>query len=161
MSTKKLEFKRLIRKWEYLSEELDDILEMANIANSEFNGKLVGKDPEKYEIKEKEENEEENEKVEMDKKYKKLFRKIVLKSHPDKQNKDLSENEKHELKEIYENVVEAYNAGDPTPLIVYGIKLEIDVEEFEEDIEEIRKSCEGMEKYIKNIQSTSAVPPST
>jgi hypothetical protein len=157
MSTKKIEFKRLIRKWEYLSEELDDILEMANDANSEFNKKLIDKDDEKYKIPEnKEEEDEKPERVEMDKKYKKLFRKIVLKSHPDKQNIDLSEKEKHQLKEIYENTVEAYDRGDPSPLIVYAIKLEINVEEFEEDIEEIRRSCDDMEKYIQNIQSTSA-----
>ena len=158
MSNNKLEFKRLIRKWEYLSEELDDILDMANDANSEFNKRLMEEDDKKYAPPQdkKEDEEEKSERVEMDKKYKKLFRKIVLKSHPDKQQDNLSEKERLELKEIYENTVEAYDRGDPSPLIAYAIKLDINVEEFEEDLEEIKKSCDDMEKYIANIQSTSA-----
>ena len=157
MSTKKLEFKRLIRKYEYLSEELEDILELTNAANSEFNSKLIKEDSEKYSPPDKEEEEEEHkEKVEMDKKYKKLFRKIVIKSHPDKQPKDLSEKEQFKLKEIYENTVEAYDEGDPVPLIVNAIKLDISVEEFEEDIEEIEDACTELEKCIDSLQKTSA-----
>ena len=158
MSTKKLEFKRLIRKYEYLSDELDDILELTNAANSEFNSKLIGEDPEKYSPPDnsEEEEEEDEERVVMDKKYKKLFRKIVIKSHPDKQPKGLSEKEQFELKEIYENTVEAYDEGDPVPLIVNAIKLDISVEEFEEDIEEIEDACTELEKCIDSLQKTSA-----
>ena len=158
MSTKKLEFKSLIRKYEYLSEELEDILELTDAANSEFNSKLINEDSEKYGPPEKkeEEEEEENERVEMDKKYKKLFRKIVIKSHPDKQPSGLSEKEKFELKEIYESTTAAYDEGDPVPLIVNAVKLDIGVEEFEEDIEEIQNACKNLEEYICNLQKTSA-----
>ena len=157
MSSYNINFKRLIRKYEYLCEEMTDIQELASAATREFNQILLGEDRDHYEPNiNVEDDDEAPEKVEMDKKYKKLFRKIVVKCHPDKISKDITEKEALKLKELYETTVEAYDCGDAVPMIVCAVKLEIDVSEFEDDIETIEEACDNIQKYIDEIQSTSA-----
>lgn len=153
-----INFKRLIRKYEYLSEELADVEEMQSSATREFKEALSNtEEKEHYSNKDSDEKEiEELEKKKLPGKYKKLFRKIVVKSHPDKIKEGSSEKEILELKEIYETTVEAYDIGEPTPIIVCAIKLDIDVSDFEEDIEEIQKACDEIETFIDKMQSTSA-----
>lgn len=154
----KSNFKRLVRKYEYLSEELIDIQEMLSEATRNFNKALSGSDnADQYLPDGSEENEDEDkEHIEMISKYKKLFRKIVLKCHPDKISENLSETEKLELRSIYEICTESYELGEPTPLIVCAVKLDIDVSDFEEDIEEIEKSCTDIQRMIDEIQGTAA-----
>ena len=96
----KSNFKRLVRKYEYLSEELIDIQEMLSEATRSFNKALSGSDNADQYLPDgnDEDEDEEKEHVEMSSKYKKLFRKIVLKCHPDKISENLSETEKLELR---------------------------------------------------------------
>ena len=54
---------------------------------------------------------------------KKLYRKIAMKTHPDRFKKSLSENEKEKLVRIYENSTESYNAGVYGELILHGIDV--------------------------------------
>ena len=139
-------FKRLIRKYEYLSDEFTDVEEMNNEASRAFKEALMGTE-EKEQYAEKGDNTEKDkpEKKELPPKYKKLFRKIVIKSHPDKIRGDITEKERLELKDIYETTVEAYDLGEPVPMIVCAVKLEIDVSNFEEDIKEIEDACKELE----------------
>ena len=154
----KSNFKRLIRKYEYLSEELIDVQEMLSEATRNFNKALSGSDNADQYLPDgnDEDEDEDKEHVEMTSKYKKLFRKIVLKCHPDKISENLSETEKLELRSIYEICTESYDLGEPTPLIVCAVKLDIDVSDFEEDIEEIEKSCVDIQNMIDEIQGTAA-----
>ena len=92
----------------------------------------------------------------MSKEYKKLFIKIVIQTHPDKQVEGLSDIEKLKLKEIYDSTIEAWDKGDQPTLISNAVKLDIDVSEFEEDFKEIEEACETIEKTINDIQGTSA-----
>lgn len=155
---KKSNFKRLIRKYEYLSEELEDIQEMHSAATKSFNEALAkSENKDQYLPNEnKPEEDEPKERVEMSSKYKKLFRKIVLKCHPDKITTGMSEKEKLELRALYEIATEAYELGEPTPLIVAAVKLDIDVTDFEEDIEEIESACNDIEEFISQLQGTAA-----
>ena len=152
-----INFKRLIRKYEYLSEEFSDVEEMNGEATRAFKEALMGtEEKEKYSEPVKVDEPEEPEKNELPPKYKKLFRKIVVKSHPDKIRGDITEKERLELKDIYETTVEAYDFGEPVPMIVCAVKLEIDVSNFEEDIKEIEEACDKLEEWIEKMQGTSA-----
>ena len=152
-------FRRLIRKYEYLSEELLDVEEMQAEASRKFKEALSQTEEKEQYLDNKSDDDEEKqepEKRKLDDKYKKLFRKIVIKSHPDKIKNEVSEKEFLELKEIYETTVEAYDIGEPTPIIVCAVKLDIDVSDFEEDIQEIQDACDEIESFIEKMQSTSA-----
>lgn len=164
MSEDDLRFKRVIRKFEYLSEELNDLENLKSKADIEFNGALSGtKEKERFAPKEIDSShvdlndlEDEIEKKEVDKDTKKLFRKIVSKTHPDRLSKDLSKSEKEKARELYETAVEAYNEGEITPLIFAAVKLGLDVSPFKENIKEIEETCEILQKRIDQIQATSA-----
>ena len=157
MAKTNLRFKRVIRRYEYLMEELEDTHEMHSEASMIFNQALAEtEEKEQYAPKNEKTEEEEPERVEMAKEYKKLFRKIVVKCHPDKIDKSLSELEQAQLREWYEIAVEANDIGEPTPLIVIAVKLDIDVSEYEKDVDIIEEYCDNIEKGIEQIQNTSA-----
>ncbi len=158
MEKMNLKFKRVIRRYEYLIEELEDAHDMYSDATREFNMALAKtQDKEYYAPKVDDENTEDvTVKIEMAKEYKKLFRKIVVKCHPDKIDKELSDLEKAKLRDYYETAVTATELGEPTPLIAVAVKLDIDVSAFEKDIGEISTTCEKIEEGIKQFQGTSA-----
>lgn len=165
MSEDDLRFKRVIRKFEYLSEELNDLENLKSKADIEFNGALSGtKEKERFAPKKidtshidiEDLEDEFEERKEVDKDTKKLFRKIVSKTHPDRLDKELSKSEKEEARELYETAVEAYNEGEITPLIFAAVKLGLDVSPFKENIKEIEETCEVLQKRINQIQATSA-----
>ena len=157
MAKTNLRFRRVIRRYEYLMEELEDTHEMFGEATREFNEALANtEDKDYYSPKNEEEEEEEIEKIEMAKEYKKLFRKIVVKCHPDKIDKDASDLERAQLREWYDIAVEAHDIGEPTPLIVIAIKLNIDVSDYEKDVNIIEEYCDNIQKGIEQIQKTSA-----
>jgi len=157
MAKNNLRFKRVIRRYEYLIEELEDTHEMFGEATRTFNEALANtEDKEHYAPKTEDDEEEEVEKIEMAKEYKKLFRKIVVKCHPDKIDKDATDLEKAQLREWYDIAVEAHDIGEPTPLIVIAIKLDIDVSAFEKDVDVIEEYCDNLQKGIEQIQNTSA-----
>ena len=158
MATNNIRFSRILRKYDFLIKELEDVNEMHDEASREFMREVMmekngGEEPEPV-ISEPEE--ETPEKVEMSKEYKKLFRKIVVQTHPDKQIDDLSDTEKLKLKEIYDSTIEAWDKGDQPTLISNAVKLDIDVSEFEEDFKEIEEACVTIEERLGEIQATSA-----
>jgi hypothetical protein len=116
-------------------------------------GKDTGKDPEPILIGE---DEEVPDKIQMESKYKKLFRKIVIETHPDKQVDGLTDSEKIKLVELYDSTIEAYDKGDEATLISNAVKLDLDVSEFEDEFEEIEEACKELETTIQQVQGTSA-----
>lgn len=157
MSSINIRFKRAIRKYEYLIEEISDTHEMLETATRSFNKALYSKEEKEKFSKDDEKTEiPEPNKIKIEPKYKKLYRKIVVKCHPDKIDKSTSEEKQQELLEIYESAVEAYDIGDRTPLIICAYNLKIDISDFEEDIHYVEESCTNLEKSMQAIQSTTA-----
>lgn len=153
-------FSRILRKYDFLIEELEDITEMQGTATREFMrgiAKYKGKDDEEPEpIIIPEEEEETPEKVTLPPKYKKLFRKIVVKTHPDKISHSLPNSERAKLIEIYESTIEAWDKGEEATLISNAVKLDLDVSDFLEEFVEIEEACVELENTINSIQATSA-----
>lgn len=153
-------FSRILRKYDFLIEELEDITEMQGTATREFMrgiAKYKGKDDEEPEpVIVPEEEEETPEKVTLPPKYKKLFRKIVVKTHPDKISNSLPNSERAKFIEIYESTIEAWDKGEEATLISNAVKLDLDVSDFLEEFVEIEEACVELENTINSIQATSA-----
>ena len=153
-------FSRILRKYDFLIEELEDITEMQGTATREFMrgiAKYKGKDDEEPEpVIVPEEEEETPEKVTLPPKYKKLFRKIVVKTHPDKISNSLPNLERAKFIEIYESTIEAWDKGEEATLISNAVKLDLDVSDFLEEFVEIEEACVELENTINSIQATSA-----
>lgn len=171
MGNENRRFNRILRKYNFLINEIEDISEMHVGATSEFMmevSKAKGYKPEKIDPikKENEDNDGDNSKedkenemkkrVTMEPKYKKLYRQLAIASHPDKADKDMSEKEIKYLTEIYHSCAEAYEDGDEATLISKAVEIGLDVTEFEEDFIEIEDACKKLEESINKIQGTSA-----
>jgi hypothetical protein len=103
------------------------------------------------EIKEEEPIENHNDAV-----FKKLFRKIVLKCHPDK-IKSASEKEAQFLKECYENATTANNSYDWGLLLRTASNLDLDLQDIsEEQIQNIKLKNEDLKKEIQKYESSMA-----
>ena len=99
MAANNLRFSRILRKYDFLIQELEDVSELQGEATREFMrdvaiAKSGGDDKDIEPIVIPDEEETSEEKVELPKEYKKLFRKIVIETHPDKQREGLSNAEK-------------------------------------------------------------------
>jgi|TARA_B110000902_G_scaffold70641_1_gene83726 hypothetical protein len=169
ISTNKLIFKRLIREYEFLLEDLVDI-ESANLEiKNEFMKALSDIDDEgiletkemdhmaddwSKNVKESEDLEKETNKHPD---FKKLFRKSVIMCHPDKLEHDLDQERLDVYKEIYEDLVDANETEDWAKLIRCSVKLEIELPESAYDqIESIEHSISKLkEKQINILNSTS------
>jgi hypothetical protein len=161
---KKIQFKRLLTKYESSLEDLEYLREMASEINSEFSSALASKQRQDLfeskkveEMAEDDENKEEPEGGARDPLFKKLFRKIVVQCHPDKMSDDLSIKQKAERLEFYELANQANDEDNMALLIVVAIKLEIELtEEYMEHVEKIEEENEKLNKEIENIQSSVA-----
>jgi hypothetical protein len=156
MQADNLNFKRVIRKYEFLTEELKDVKEIQSKLISSFEEALreKGYSPEPIIQSGHTENSKSTESL-LHGKYKKLFRKVVVLVHPDKIDTNLSEVEKNKYKGFYEDAIKSNITGDITPLLFVAIKLNIDIVEYMGDIESIVNSCNNLEGEIKKIQSSS------
>lgn len=88
-------------------------------------------------------------------KYKKLFRKIVLKTHPDKHPPNISEEEKLNYLNIYHNIIKDFEDEKYYSVLKYAIslKIEIDLEEFSTEIGSIKENNKFLESEIKTLQN--------
>ena len=159
---KKIEFKRMIKKYESSLEDLQYLKEMSSEINSEFNSALAGKKREDvFENKEVEKLAEKKEKTkenpDRDPLFKKLFRKIVVLCHPDKLDSDLSIKKKAEYLDFYENANKANDENNWALLITVAIKLEIELsDKYIEHVENISIESDKIQKQINNIQNSIA-----
>ena len=158
MQPDNLNFKRVIRKYEFLTEELKDVKEIQSKLITPFEealreGGYIPPEP-VINTGDTENNETSTESL-LSGKYKKLFRKVVVIVHPDKFNDDLTEEQKYSYKKFYEDVVKSNETGDISPLLFVAIKLGIDVSDYMGDIESILNSCDNLENEIKKIQESS------
>lgn len=169
INANKLIFKRLIREYEFLLEDLADIESADSEIKNEFMKALSDIDDEgvleteemdsmaddwSKSIKESEDLEKETNKHPD---FKKLFRKSVVMCHPDKLENNIDQKKFDRYKEIYEDLVEANETEDWAKLIRCAVKLNIELPESAYDqIESIEKSIDKLkEKQINILNSAS------
>lgn len=161
---KKIEFKRMLKRYESALEDLEYLEEMASEINSDFNSALAEKRRQDlFESKEVEEmaedakEDEESESSSRDPLFKKLFRKIVVKCHPDRMDPDLSIKQQAEYLDLYDLANQANEEDNMALLIVVAIKLEIELsEDYIEHVQKIDEERQKVEQKIENIQGSVA-----
>ena len=160
---KKIEFKRMLKRYESSLEDLEYLKEMASEINSDFNSALAAKQRqdlfENDQVKEmaEEEDEEEKESPNRDPLFKKLFRKIVVKCHPDRMDPDLSIKQQAEYIDLYDLANKANDSDNMAMLITVAIKLEIELsEEYYEHVHKIEEESKRIEEEIEGIQGSIA-----
>jgi len=159
---KKIEFKRMLKRYESALEDLEYLQEMASEINSDFNSALAAKRrPDLFENKQvetlAEESENEKESPARDPLFKKLFRKIVVQCHPDRMDPDLSIKQQAERLEFYELANKANDEDNMALLITVAIKLEIELsEEYLQHVEKIEEELNSVNEKIENIQGSAA-----
>lgn len=159
--------KKILRDYNYLYESLMDVKDISSIAEGEFRNAMVnsGDDeamkalmPSENTSKENQESKEEEKVVENhnDSVFKKLFRKIVLKCHPDK-IKSASEKEAQILKDCYENATKANDSYDWGLLLRTASLLDVDLQDIgEEQIQNIKLKNEELKTEIQKYESSMA-----
>jgi len=124
--------KKIIRDYIYHLETLDDVKEISSAAESEFRNAMNNADSVALsalaEPQVKPEIKEEIKVTHEDSKFKKIFRKAVVKCHPDKLN-DLSEKEAASMKASYESLIVSNETYDWGLLLKVCLDLNIEVEE--------------------------------
>ena len=156
--------KKLIRDYIYHIETLEDVLEISTEAERSFREALNEESPKALEALAMPEGaskpkESEDEGVNFDdSKFKKLFRKLAVKCHPDKfESADISEREKVFLKDCYDKISKANNTYDWGLLLKVAIELDVEVDELDENqIENINSNIETIKERITKYESSMA-----
>ena len=155
--------KRLIREYEFLLEDIDDVLEIHKTANQELNRAIRMAKDDSTDESEFEKEDEVDEEVETfedtpeRKVLKKLFRKIVFKCHPDRLPKETSEGEKAKMQDLYEKAVLAHDRDNWGLMIVVAIKLDIKLpKEANDMIGRIGEETEGLKTQVSQLTSSFA-----
>lgn len=171
MSTdaKKIIFKRLVREYEFLIEDLQDIesanseikdLFMKSLTEIDQEGILRTDEMDSMAdswAKSVKANEDLEKEAAKHPDFKSLFRKVVVKCHPDKLDSTTSKEDLDKYKELYEHAVEANETEDWAKLIIVAIKLEIEIPESAYDqIESIEKSIDKLKEKQTNILNSVA-----
>jgi hypothetical protein len=164
---KTIQFKRFIREYEFLQEDLNDLKDIQSVVNTEFTVAFssmkdaidqddirlerLAKNAKQAKIDLDDEKPEE----ERDPIFKNLFRKIVVTCHPDKVKGDTVY---VSLKrELYESAIKANEDYDWAALIILAGKAEIPLgPEYTEKLEEVQKSAAKLAETINNIKGTIA-----
>ena len=167
--TNKLIFKRLVREYEFLIEDLKDIEKANSEIKDSFMKSLTDIDVEGVLQTESMDNmaddwaksvkahEEEEKESNKHPDFKSLFRKVVVKCHPDKLGSDLLSAEMEIYKEIYEQSVDANETEDWAKLIRCAIKLELEIPESAYDqIDAIEKSINKLKQKQTEILNSTA-----
>ena len=165
----KIIFKRLVREYEFLVEDLKDI----EAANSEIKDSFMKSlsDIDKEGILETEQMDsmanDWAKSIKLDQElekesnkhpdFKSLFRKVVIKCHPDKLDNTISDTEAKEYKEIYEDAIVANETEDWAKIIMVAMKLGVEIPTSAYDqIEAIEKSINKLKQKQHNIINSVA-----
>lgn len=161
--------KKLIRDYNYLNETLDDVKEISSVAEGEFRTALMQSDPDAVEAlrpKTQEINindENVNIKIEKkeavnynDSKFKKIFRKLAVKCHPDKLG-DISNREAELLKRSYEQLTWANDNYDWGMLLKLAFEFDIEIDDLGDDeIINIKQNIETLKNEINKYEKSMA-----
>jgi len=160
-----IDFKRMIRQYEFFIEDLNDLKEIQSNINSDFSSAIAGlKRPDLFDSKvtldaaeHANQLKDSEEEPERDPSFKKLFRKMVVKCHPDRLPTDISDSSKLELKSHYENAIKANDDYNWALLISTAIKLEVELsEEYYDHVESLKEESSKIQKEIEVIQTSVA-----
>ena len=167
MDSNKVQLKRIIREYEFLLEDLEDIEALRAEINIEFmrslqdidsDGVLDSASFEKAAIDwgEAQKEEQTAEEPERDPVFKKLFRSVVVKCHPDKL-RDLKDSDIEFYTNMYNDAVESNETDNWALLIRTAIKLEVDIpEEAYSMLDRIKEDLEALKIKQASIISTPA-----
>ena len=169
IDAKRIIFRRLVREYEFLVEDLQDIEQANTEIKDSFMKSLTEIDQEGIlqtdemdgmaddwakSVKENEDLEKESNKHPD---FKGLFRKVVVKCHPDKLDSNMPASELSEYKAIYEQAVSANETEDWAQLIMVAMKLGVEIPESAYDqIESIEKSINKLKEKQTNILNSIA-----
>lgn len=152
--------KKAIRDYIYNLETLDDIKSISEIAEGEFREAMNIQNPEALgalsgeKQPTKNEDEEEPSINHGDSKFKKLFRKAVIKCHPDKYT---SEEYTEKMKVSYEMLSEANDTYDWGLLLKACLDLDVEVKELgPKEIENITEKTNDLKKSIQKYENSMA-----
>ena len=165
----KIIFKRLVKEYEFLVEDLKDI----EVANSEIKDSFMKSlsDIDKEGVLETEQmdsmandwaksiklDQELEKELNKHPDFKSLFRKVVIKCHPDKLDNTISDAKSKEYKEIYEDAIVANETEDWAKLIMVAMKLGVYIPTSAYyQIEAIEKSINKLKQKQHNIINSVA-----
>ena len=163
---KTIQFKRFIREYEFLQEDLQDLKEIQSQINTEFNQAFssmknaIDQDDIRLanlakKAKQAEEDQEDEEDMDRDPMFKNLFRKIVGKCHPDRVSGTTEYVSK--FREMYEQAVCANEEYDWAALIILAGKLELELgEEYAEKLDEVERSAKKLQEEMDRIKGSIA-----
>lgn len=156
--------RKIVRDYIYHLETLEDVTDISSAAERDFREALRQESPEalealaapKGEAKKKEEPKEEETVKFDDKKFKKLFRKLAVKCHPDK-FQDATEREAKFLKKCYEDINKANDTYDWGLLLKVALELEVEIEDLEpEQVQNIQDNIESIKGIITRYEESMA-----
>lgn len=156
--------KKIVRDYIYFKETLEDVKSISSEAEGEFREAMHTQNEEALEAlspkdgapKQKKVEDEEIVKFE-DKNFKKLFRKIAIKCHPDKLDDSYSDREIEFLKGCYEDLTSANQTYDWGLLLKVAMDLDIDIPELsDENIENINSNIESIKSTIGKFEGSMA-----
>ena len=151
--------KRLIRKYEYLLEDWEEVEEISNAANQGMSAELHKHSPPNikpsdFEVEESEDDIQDVEKI-TDDSLKKLFRRIVVQCHPDRLPSDISESQRLERLDLYDKAIRAQDSSNWAMMVIIAIKLGIELpEEAEERVEQIEEETKRLEEKIVEVTNS-------
>lgn len=161
--------KKILRDYTYLTESLTDIKSISSEAEIEFRNALREEDSDAVKALlnpnvKKDENEvdensnqDESDPSYGDKDFKKLFRKVVVKCHPDKLDNDIPHNIKEYYKEQYELATKANDTYDWGLLIMVAINLDIEIQDIDENqLKNIENRIEELKIEISKYENSMA-----
>jgi hypothetical protein len=155
--------RKLVRDFIYLTETLEDTMDISSAAEREFREALQSESPDALEAlaipkgSVKKEKAEEPEPIKFDDKhFKKIFRKLAVKCHPDK-IQDASEREAIFLKKCYEDINLANDTYNWGLLLKVAVELNVEIDELgQEQLDNIQENIESLKNKIKKYEESMA-----
>lgn len=155
---------KVIRDYVYFKETLEDIKEISSEAEGNFREAMHSHNKPALEALSppegapKQETVEEKDVVKFeDKSFKKLFRKLAVKCHPDKLDDSYSEREKDFLKQCYEDLTTSNQAYDWGLLLKVALDLGVEIPELSsENIENINTNIQHIKNSIDKFEGSMA-----
>jgi len=157
--------RKLVREYVYTLDTLEDVIGISSHAEGDFRNAMQERNAEALNALSKPANadgkqpsKKEEPAVKFnDKDFKKLFRKIAIKCHPDKIINETSEQQRSFLKLCYENLNKANDTYDWGLLLKVSLELDIDIPDLsEEAISNINENMDKIKNKINHYEKSMA-----